>query len=150
MAPLTPKQARFVAEYLVDLNATRAAIRAGYSEKTAHSAGPRLLEDVDVRAAIDAKSQKVAAKLDISVERIEAELARYAFIPPPGADIEGTIDCEPKDRLKALELLGKRHKMFTDRVEHSLGDLTDEQLEKRKREILAAYQPAELTTRPLE
>lgn len=46
---LTPKQERFCQEYLIDLNATQSAIRAGYSAKTAHSHGPRLLENVGVR-----------------------------------------------------------------------------------------------------
>lgn len=49
---LTPKKQLFADEYLIDLNATQAAIRAGYSEKTAHSQGPRLLEDVEVAEAI--------------------------------------------------------------------------------------------------
>lgn len=49
---LTPKQTRFVAEYLVDLNATQAAIRAGYSAKTARQIGQRLLTKVDIAAAV--------------------------------------------------------------------------------------------------
>lgn len=143
MAGLTPKQERFVREYRVDMNATQAAIRAGYSAKTAHSAGPRLLENVGVREAIDAKQQKLAAKLEITPERIEAELARYAFADAPDA----FPGCEPRDRTRALELLGKRHKMFTEKVEHSFSDLTDEQLEARKAEILAKAVSA---TRPPE
>lgn len=51
---LTPKQQRFVDEYLIDLNATQAAVRAGYSERTANQQGPRLLENGDISAAIDA------------------------------------------------------------------------------------------------
>lgn len=137
MAVLPPKHARFVAEYLKDFNATQACIRAGYSAKTAKQQGSRLLTVADVRAAIDAKSQKVAAKLEITVERIEAELARYGFAPPPGADPADFIDCEPRDRLKALELLGKRHKMFTDKVEHSFEAMTDEQLAARFAELMA-------------
>lgn len=54
MNNLNPKQQLFVEEYLKDLNATQAAIRAGYSERTAHSQGPRLLEVVEVQAAIRA------------------------------------------------------------------------------------------------
>ena len=50
--PLTPKQQRFVAEYLKDLNATQAAIRAGYSEKTANEQGARLLAKASVREAV--------------------------------------------------------------------------------------------------
>lgn len=53
MSELTPKQRLFVAEYLKDLNATQAAIRCGYSEKTAYSQGQRLLKNVEVRKAID-------------------------------------------------------------------------------------------------
>lgn len=63
---LTPKQARFVAEYLIDLNATQAAIRAGYSQRTAEQQGPRLLGNVGVQGAI-AKAQ--AAR----VERLEVD-----------------------------------------------------------------------------
>ena len=63
---LTPKQQRFVDEYLIDLNATQAAIRAGYSAKTAYSAGQRLLKDVEVAAAIAKRRAEVsdAAKVD--------------------------------------------------------------------------------------
>jgi phage terminase small subunit len=50
--PLNPKQEHFVAEYLIDLNATQAAIRAGYSKKTAKSQGQRLLTNVDIAAAV--------------------------------------------------------------------------------------------------
>lgn len=76
---LTPKQERFVAEYLVDLNATQAAIRAGYSAKTAQEQGSRLLSNVMVAAAIKAKQVELAAKHDVTVERIIAELARIGF-----------------------------------------------------------------------
>lgn len=74
MAALTAKQARFVAEYLVDLNATQAAIRAGYSEKTANQAGPRLLVNVGISAAVAAKQAKIAKKVEITVESLAGEL----------------------------------------------------------------------------
>jgi len=76
---LNDKQKRFVAEYLVDQNATQAAIRAGYSEKTAKQIGARLLTNVDVAAAVAKGQQKVAAKLEITVERIAEELAKIGF-----------------------------------------------------------------------
>lgn len=76
---LTPKQEQFVREYLIDLNATQAAIRAGYSEKTAHSQGPRLLEDVGVRAAIEARQGKRLAKTEITGERVLSAIAEIAF-----------------------------------------------------------------------
>ncbi|WP_374846658.1 terminase small subunit [Brucella ciceri] len=76
---LTPKQERFVAEYLIDLNATQAAIRAGYSEKTAQQQGSRLLLNVLVQEAIAKGREKTAAKLEITKERIVEELAKIAF-----------------------------------------------------------------------
>lgn len=76
---LTDKQRKFVAEYLIDLNATQAAIRAGYSEATAHSSGPRLLENVGVAAAIAERTEKHAAKLDITAEKVLAAIAEIAF-----------------------------------------------------------------------
>lgn len=76
---LTPKQERFVAEYLIDLNATQAAIRAGYSEKTATEQGSRLLTNVKVQQAIAKGQNKTAAKLEITKERIVEELAKIGF-----------------------------------------------------------------------
>ncbi len=76
---LTPKQGRFVAEYLIDLNATQAAIRAGYSEKTAQQQGSRLLLNVLVQEAIAKGREKTAAKLEITKERIVEELAKIGF-----------------------------------------------------------------------
>jgi len=76
---LNPKQKLFVAEYLKDKNATQAAIRAGYSKKTADVQGPRLLGNVRIAAAVQDGLEKIHKKLDISAERIRAELARIAF-----------------------------------------------------------------------
>lgn len=79
---LNVKQTKFVLEYLKDLNATQAAIRAGYSEKTAHSQGPRLLAHVGISKAIAERQGKAMAKLDVSVDRIILERARMAFFDP--------------------------------------------------------------------
>jgi phage terminase small subunit len=76
------RRTRFVKEYLLDQNATRAAIAAGYSEKTAGAQASRLLKDVNVRQAIDDQNAKVNAELDVSVERVKRELARLAFYDP--------------------------------------------------------------------
>lgn len=81
-AGLNQKQERFVAEYLIDLNATQAAIRAGYSPKTAGSQGFDLLKKPEIQAAIDAARQKTADKLEISRERVLAEYAKLAFVDP--------------------------------------------------------------------
>lgn len=76
---LTPKQQAFVLEYLKDTNATQAAIRAGYSERTAPQQGPRLLENVGVAAAISASMAKRAKRVEVSADRILQELTRIAF-----------------------------------------------------------------------
>lgn len=80
--PLTPKQAAFVAEYLVDKNATQAAIRAGYSVKTADAIGKENLRKPPIRAAIEAVLAKQANALEITAERILKERARLAFLDP--------------------------------------------------------------------
>ena len=76
----TPKQARFVAEYLYDLNATQAAIRAGYSRKTANTDGPRLLVNARVAAAIATGKAKQLVKADLSAARVLEELRRLSFV----------------------------------------------------------------------
>lgn len=79
---LTPKQAMFVREYLVDLNATQAAIRAGYSAKTANEQGARLLANVSVAQHVQAGMDKRAADVDISATRVLKEIAKMAFFDP--------------------------------------------------------------------
>lgn len=76
---LTPKQQRFVEEYLVDLNATQAAIRAGYSAKTAEQLGYQLLQKPLVAEAVTAWREKQAKKSGVTVERIVSELAKIGF-----------------------------------------------------------------------
>lgn len=80
---LSQQQRIFVAEYLKNgMNATNAAVSAGYSEKTARSQGSRLLTLVDIQAAIGAKAEAVLTKLDYGVERTLNEVARIAFFDP--------------------------------------------------------------------
>ena len=76
---LTPRQWRFVAEYLVDLNSAPAARRAGYSPKDGDVQGPRLMGNVGIYAEIQKLSGQHLEKLDISAQRVLAELARLAF-----------------------------------------------------------------------
>lgn len=76
---LTDRQRMFVAEYLVDLNATQAAIRAGYSAKTAEQQGPRLLGNVGVSAAIEAAMKAREQRTQITADRVLQELGRLAF-----------------------------------------------------------------------
>jgi phage terminase small subunit len=79
-AGLTPKQARFVAEYLVDLNATQAAIRAGYSENTARAIGSENLTKPDIAEAIAVGKQEQLKVAGVSAERVLDELRRLAFV----------------------------------------------------------------------
>lgn len=76
---LTARQLRFVEEYLVTLNATQACIRAGYSERTSESAGPRLLGHVGVARAIADAQQARATRVGITQDRVLAELEEVAF-----------------------------------------------------------------------
>ena len=76
---LTDKQARFVAEYLVDLNATQAAIRAGYSPDTAYSIGSENLKKPEIAAAVDEGRQASLRALGITRERVLEEMARIGF-----------------------------------------------------------------------
>jgi phage terminase small subunit len=89
MSDVSLKQAAFVAEYLKDRNATQAAIRAGYSAKTASSQGERLLRNVEVRAAVDAALAKVADRAEVTAERVIRERARLAFF-----DVRKLLDAE--------------------------------------------------------
>ena len=88
-AKLTGKQQRFVEEYLIDLNATQAAIRAGYSEKTAHVIGPENLGKPEICTAIDAARSKRSEKTQIDAEWVLRRLAEEAeadFADILGAD----------------------------------------------------------------
>jgi phage terminase small subunit len=76
---LNAKQQAFVNEYLVDLNATQAAIRAGYSERSAHELGHRLLQKPEVAAAIEQAKQARVERTQITADRVLEELAAVAF-----------------------------------------------------------------------
>jgi phage terminase small subunit len=76
---LNPKQRRFVAEYLVDLNATQAAIRAGYAKKNADVTGPRLLGNVGVSKAVAEGIEKRQERLEVKADDVLRELLRIAM-----------------------------------------------------------------------
>jgi phage terminase small subunit len=79
---LTPKQERFCEEYLIDLNATQAAIRAGYSKKTAKEQAAMLLTKLNIQSFIEKLKKLRSEKTNITVERVLQELARIAFFDP--------------------------------------------------------------------
>lgn len=80
MAKLTAKQQRFVDEYLIDLNATQAAIRAGYSPSTANEQGARLLVNVSISSAISQAMAHRSRRTGITQDRVLRELAKVAFV----------------------------------------------------------------------
>jgi phage terminase small subunit len=82
MAKLTPKQKRFVDEYLIDLNATQAAIRAGYSEKTANVIGCENLMKPNIQSYIRERQQMMEKRTEITQDRVLKEYAKIAFLDP--------------------------------------------------------------------
>ncbi|WP_346395958.1 terminase small subunit [Pseudomonas syringae] len=76
---LTAKQQRFVDEYLIDLNATQAAIRAGYSQKTARQIGNRMLTNVDIQAATSKRMVERSNRVEITQDMVLKELAKIGF-----------------------------------------------------------------------
>jgi phage terminase small subunit len=167
---LTPKQQRFVDEYLIDLNATQAAIRAGYSKKTADQQASRLLTNVKVRAelakSMTAREERTAVTQDYVLSGIVEVIERcrqvspvldrsggQVFVETPDGDLVPAFGFDAKNVLKGFELLGKHLKLFTEKHEVSgpgggpiktmttdLGKLTDEQLEQLEH-LAAAARP---------
>jgi len=91
---LTPKQSRFVEEYLIDLNGKQAAVRAGYSAKSAEAQASRLLRNTAVQAALGEAMQARSQRTEVTADRVVAELAKLAFAdmrdywPRPGETID--------------------------------------------------------------
>lgn len=79
MSDLSDRQHRFIDEYLIDQNATQAAIRAGYSPQTCRVMGPHLAKQPQIRAAIDAKLAKQQRRTEVTADRVLLELSRLAF-----------------------------------------------------------------------
>lgn len=111
VSTLTAKQQMFVLEYLVDLNATQAAIRAGYSQKTAEQIGYENLRKPEIAAAIAEAMASRSKKVSVTTEDVLKSIV----------DIRGMAIGSDKlnEALKANELLGRHLKMFTDKVEHT-------------------------------
>lgn len=116
---LKPKEFTFAEEWLKTMNATQSAIKAGYSERTAYSAGNRLLKKVEVKQYID---ERLAEMQESSIADTN-EVMQFLSSTMRG-DIPDQFGLDPalNDRLKAAELLGKRYKMFTDKQEISGAD----------------------------
>lgn len=97
MSELNEQQKMFVQEYIVDLNATKAAIRAGYSEKSAHVTASRLLSDAKIQTAVQKVKQDRADRLQITQVRVLREIARVGFsdlrnVMTPDGQLVGPLD----------------------------------------------------------
>jgi phage terminase small subunit len=121
MAKLNDRQRLFVKYYIGTLNAAESARRAGYSPKTAKEIGCELLTKPHIAEAVEKGVEKKMTKADISAERILDELAKIAFLTPEQLDELKSI--KGGEKMRALELLGKYHTLFTDRIEQS-GEVT--------------------------
>lgn len=146
MEKLSVKQKRFCDEYLIDLNATQAAIRAGYKEKYAHTNAPKLLQNTTIKEYIEKrmaeKDEQLIAKQDEVLKYLTAVMRRelmehvvvtvseeHSYYAP---DEDGKmrkrtdktetpkvvqIPARLSDSNKGAELLGKRYRLFTDSVD---------------------------------
>lgn len=127
---LNHKQKQFYKEWLIDANATQAAIRAGYSKKTAYSQGQRLLKNVEGQKYLAELMTEKESELIASQDEVLKYLTSVMRGKSKSTEIvvEGIGDgCsearivlkEPseKERLKAAELLGKRYGLYTDKIE---------------------------------
>lgn len=132
IAGLNEKQKKFIEEYVICLNATEAAKKAGYSKKTAYSIGQENLKKPEIKKAINEYLKKIQDEKIANAKEVMEHLTRVLR----GEQMEETIVIEgqgngiskarkikkeisPKDRLKAAELLGKRYGLFNDKLEHS-------------------------------
>ncbi len=138
-------RAAFVREYVKDRNATQAALRAGYSPKSAHSQGQRLLKNVEISRQIAEITDKVAERAEIDAAYVLCSLREVATRCMQGEEVvdklghptgEWRFDAAGANR--ALELLGRSMALFTDKVKVDLADLrqkSDMELEAEAREL---------------
>ncbi|WP_334181041.1 terminase small subunit [Pseudomonas nitroreducens] len=148
---LTLKQSRFVDEYLKDLNATQAAIRAGYSAKTAAQQASRLLTDVKVQQYLAKRTKdrekRTVITQDFVLETILETVQRCRQVAPvldragnqvyvetPNGEEAPAFEFDAKNVLKGLELLGKHLRVFSEKDELDV-ELKRIELEKRKVEL---------------
>ena len=122
---MTPRQQKFCDEYLISGNATDAAIKVGYSRKTAKQTGSENLAKPDLRAYIDEQLAKIHSAKIADAEEVMKYLTsvmrgehteQVLKLSGEGVQTVTDIDVSAKERLKAAELIGKRYGLFTDKV----------------------------------
>lgn len=124
---MTPRQEKFCVEYLIDLNATQAAIRAGYSKRTADRIANQNLRKLEIQSRIKKMRDEYYDKTIMSAKEVEYLLSKAGRgeLKEEVVVVEGVGDgfseskivkkrLSAKDRIKALELMGKRHHLFED------------------------------------
>jgi len=115
MAKLTDKQSRFISEYLIDLNATQAAIRAGYSEKTSKQTGCENLAKPDIQEAIQAAQQEIAEANNITVIDI-ADMHKEAFEMARDKEQSSAMTSSARNLSELLGFLVHKTQEISDRV----------------------------------
>lgn len=126
MPKLTNKQEQFCKEYLIDLNGTQAAIRAGYSAKTANRIAAENLSKPDIQNYISELMNERSEATGISAERVISELEKIAFAE---TEITG------KEKMKALELLGKHLGMFEAKCDYGNQNNTPDPLSENLKKL---------------
>jgi len=123
---LTPKQTMFVREYIKDLNGSQSAIRAGFSEKSSRVTAAKLLTKTNIKAAVQAAMDRRSARLELDANWVLENLRNIhdrCKEPRPILDRQGNptgrFRFDSAGALRALELIGKHLRMFTDRIEVS-------------------------------
>lgn len=129
---MTNKQRKFAEEYVIDCNITQAAIRAGYSEKTAYSIGSENLKKPEVKSYIDELLEKIKSEKTADAQEVMEYLTSvlrgesHSTICVTEGTGEGCTKArllekppDERERLKAAELLGKRFGLYTDKVDVS-------------------------------
>lgn len=123
---MNAKQKRFCDEYLIDCNATQAAIRAGYSKKTANEQAARLLANVNIKSYIDEQLERIHNETIADAEEVMQYLTsvmrgehteQTLKLVGEGVQTIAEIDVAAKERLKAAELIGKRYGIWKDNVD---------------------------------
>lgn len=126
---LTAKQRRFVQEYLIDLNATQAAIRAGYSKNSARQVGTENLSKPSIKQAIEERLKQIDEEKTADAKEIREFWTRVMRgeekdtvlrYDNEGHQVEAEINVSMKDRIRASELMGKSFAMFTDKVDSNI------------------------------
>ncbi len=130
---MTPKQAAFVDEYLIDLNSTQAAIRAGYSAKTAEWIGPQLLGKTHVAAEIAKRMEDRSKRTEITQDRVltDIELIKQDAMRKSYDKNGNEAMINHTSALKACELQGRHLQMWNDKVALTIETTTDEELHAR-------------------